>query len=216
MRHGPLWLPALALVFTLLAEYPAGAGPRSVGPAVPAGTDGDAGLGRHSRPYDARRDGRAQGTGPVEGEPPIKLAGAPSREALIDQFLDALARNDKAALYRLHVTKDEYLLIIVPGSVPLGKPPLQTFEQNNEFFWGLLDSKSRFFSDVLLKDFGGKRYEKERIEFSRPAQEHPWYTAHGELRLHLMSPEGKAIVLRSGWIAESYGRWKFIGFEWDD
>ncbi len=152
----------------------------------------------------------------AEGEPPIALAGAPSRPALIDQFLDALARRDPDALQRLRVTKDEYLRIIVPGNVPKGAPPQQTFEKNNEFFWALLDDKSRLFGDVLVRDFGGQRYRVERIEFDKPAQEHPWYAAYGELRLHLVSPEQKAFVLRSGWLVESAGKWKFIGFEWDD
>ncbi|MGE0518395.1 MAG: hypothetical protein AB7N53_09370 [Candidatus Binatia bacterium] len=160
--------------------------------------------------------GAHQGREDAERQPPIPLAGAPAREALIDEFLDALARSDRDALQRLRVSKDEYIQIIVPGNVAPGQPPLQTFEKNNEVFWTLLDTRSRMFADVLLRDYGGKRYSVQSVQFSRPAQEHPWYTAHGELRLHLVSPEGKGFVLRSGWIAEANGRWKFIGYEWDD
>jgi hypothetical protein len=152
----------------------------------------------------------------AEGKPPMALDGAPSRQALIEQFLDALANRDADALRQLHVTKDEYLRIIVPGNVPKGAPPQPTFEKNNEFFWTLLDTKNRLYGDVLMRDFGGQRHRVEQIDFDQPAQEHPWYTAHGELRLHLLNPEQKPFVLRSGWIVESGGRWKFIGFEWDD
>jgi hypothetical protein len=150
--------------------------------------------------------------------PPMPLSdGAPSVEALLDRFTDALSRRDAEALHRLRLSKAEYVDIIIPGNVPKGQPPQQTFEQNNEFFWGMLDTKSRYLAPVLLRDFGGRTYVgRTDVRFTDPPREHDWYTARGELRMTLVDDAGGKHFVRSGWIAEVEGRYKFIGFEWDD
>jgi len=52
---------------------------------------------------------------------------APSREALVQQFIRALERNDTTALVRLHVTRAEYAWLIYPSSAnshpPYHQPP---------------------------------------------------------------------------------------------
>ena len=54
------------------------------------------------------------------------------------------------------------------------------------------------------------------MTFTKPTQEWLWYTAHGELRLVLFDDAGERYEMKSGWIAEVDGRYKFIGFNWDN
>ena len=62
--------------------------------------------------------GAAEAPGVPPKGPPITFTdGAPSVESLMDQFLDALARQDEAALTRLRVSKEEYTRIIMPGQI---------------------------------------------------------------------------------------------------
>src|SRR5205814_592624 len=46
--------------------------------------------------------------------------GSPSVDELVARFLDALGKKDAATLRRLRVTREEYLDIILPGTVPVG------------------------------------------------------------------------------------------------
>jgi hypothetical protein len=148
-------------------------------------------------------------------QPPRSLSGgAPSLEALIDEFLAAIEERDKEALHRLRLTKEEYTEIIVPGEVPKGQPPRQTFTEVNDVFWGILDTKSRYVADMLVSTYGGRHYVDRRLELTKGTREWAWYTGHGELRLTLSDAAGEEVQLRSGWIAEVGGRYKFIGFNW--
>src|SRR6185369_15498698 len=81
--------------------------------------------------------------------------GAPSLEALIDQFVQALSAKDLAKLDTLRVTKSEYVDLIVPGTVPTDRPPRAVSQQPKEFFWSSLDTKSHYFTENLLEQFGG-------------------------------------------------------------
>lgn len=142
--------------------------------------------------------------------------GAPSVDALLDQFLAALAANDEQALHRLRVDEAEYREIIIPGTVPPGESPRRVSAQPQEFFWRLLDTKSRDFGYLLLQEFGGHAYRRTALAFTEKSRPYAWYTAHGQVRLIVQDAEGRERVLRTGWIAEAGGTFKFIGFEWGD
>jgi hypothetical protein len=150
--------------------------------------------------------------------PPIGLRdGAPSVDALVDELLDAIERNDKDAMHRLRVTRDEYLQIIVPGTVEKGQAPRQVSEQPREFFWSLNDSKSRYAADNILTRFGGRKPLKHELRFSRGTTEYLWYTARGQVRLDLTyADQPLPEELRTGTIAEVDGRYKFLAFQWDN
>ncbi|MDX2168474.1 MAG: hypothetical protein SF182_15475 [Deltaproteobacteria bacterium] len=165
------------------------------------------------------RPGAAAETSPPTGSrPPISFtAGAPSVDALIDELLDAIARNDKDAMHRLRVTKDEYLQIIVPGTVEKDQAPRQLTEQPREFFWSLNDRKSRYAADSILARFGGRTPLSHQLRFSRGTTEYLWYTARGQVRLDLTFADAPLPEeLRTGTIAEVDGRYKFLAFQWDN
>lgn len=150
--------------------------------------------------------------------PPIELTdGAPSVEALMDRFLDALARQDEAALTRLRVNKAEYTRVIMPGQIQKGQTPPPPDEKVSDFAWSLLNTKSLFFTQNLMKEFGGRTSVRKAVRFTRPPLEYAWYRALGEVRVTVEDPEDKReYLLSSGWIAEVDGKYKFIGFEYDD
>lgn len=150
-------------------------------------------------------------------KPPIGLqGGAPSIDALLDRLLAAIKAGDTKAMHALRLSKVEYTNIIVPGEVPKGQPPRATFASVNDTFHGMLDTKSRYAADAILTGFKGKDYVSRELVMSEPTREFAWYTAHGEVRLTLVDAQGSRHLLRTGWIAEVDGQFKFIGFNWDD
>lgn len=149
--------------------------------------------------------------------PPIGLrGGATSVEALLDQFLAAVTAGDFKALNALRLTKEEYCNIVVPGEVPKGQPPRQTFEKVNDVFYNLLDTRSQYAAQAIVGSFKDKEFVKREVRMTEPRREFAWYTAIGEVRMVLTQADGQWSELRTGWIAEVDGRYKFIGFNWDD
>jgi hypothetical protein len=140
---------------------------------------------------------------------------ARSADELVSRLLDALATRDEVALHRLRVTRDEYLNVIVPQTVEPGRPPRQVSERPKEFFWEVLDLKSRLYASRLLQDFGGRRYIHHDLRFSRPTRQYAGYDAYGEVRLALADEDGAERELRAGWIAAVGERFKFLGFNSD-
>lgn len=154
------------------------------------------------------------GGGVVAAEPGgAKLDGwATSREELITRFLEALRQKDGAALERLRVNEEEYVEIILPGSVPEGQP-LRTWPREvSAYFFRDLDTKSRYSQQQLLANFGGHRVRIENVEYEGGVKRYANHVAHRQLRLTLKNESGEEAVLETGSIAEIEGRFKFISF----
>jgi len=151
------------------------------------------------------------------GRPPMALhGGARSIESLIDRFLAALEARDEEALEGLRVSEEEYRQIIVPGRVPKGAEARHPAKRNVDYFWGVMDYKSDMYAANLIRDFGGRAYTERHLELTRNANEWAWYTAHGEVRLLLVPPGGQEkYLLRTGWIVEVDGAFKFLSYEYD-
>lgn len=150
-------------------------------------------------------------------KPPFGFTGgAESVDALLDQFLAAVTAGDLDALHRLRVTGEEYGSIIVPGEAPKGGPPRTTFRKVNDVFFGILDSRSRYAAEAIVARFKGTTIARRELTYSKGTREWLWYTGRGEVRLALFDDRGERSELRTGWIAEVDGRFKFIGFNWDD
>ena len=141
---------------------------------------------------------------------------APSVDALMDEFVQALTKKDQDALIRLRVTKSEYVDLIVPGTVPVGQPPRLISEQPKEYYWSLIDTKSHYYADNLVGEFGGRTYHGRQLKFSRPTKEYAWYTAEGQVRLELEGDDDRTYHLLTGWLAEVDGKYKFISYEYND
>lgn len=144
------------------------------------------------------------------------FAGYPSEDVLLDDFVAAIAANDKSAMERLRVTASEYREVIIPGTAPIGKTmqgPLSDRKFN--FFWSMLDKKSRDYADVILHEFGGRHWRRVRHWYAEEPREFSGYRAFGEVRIAVVDEQGNKSTIRSGAVADVGGRYKFIGFQYD-
>jgi len=137
---------------------------------------------------------------------------APTVDALLDEFLAALEGKDMQALERLRVSESEYRDIIMPGSVPPGHAPQVFPEKKSKFFWGMNNTKSIYWAGSLLESFGGHRYTRKEVEYTKGVQQYAWYTAYKRVRLTVVDEEGNEKDLRTGSIAEVNGQYKFVSF----
>jgi len=145
---------------------------------------------------------------------PLK-GGASSTDDLIERLLVSLKNNDAAALRGLRVTQDEYLRVILPGSVKPGEPVRHWPDDASQYFWGQLDAKSIYSEEALLQLFGGHTYRVKAVRWDKGTQQYATYQAYKQLRLDLVGEDGQEAHLETGSIAEVDGRFKFISFRRD-
>lgn len=156
-------------------------------------------------------------TQPDASQPPFTLTdAAPSPDVLVHRLLSALEKQDAVALHSLRVSEREYRELIAPGTVPQGQPPRQSDAKVSEFYWRMLDAKSRDLGNELFKRFGGRKLVFESFEFTKSPQQYAWYRAEGEVRVHVRNEKGDQATVPAGWVAEVDGRYKFIGLNWND
>ncbi|MCK6555797.1 hypothetical protein L6Q96_14665 [Candidatus Binatia bacterium] len=152
----------------------------------------------------------------ASARPPALAGGAPSIDALVDRLLAAVAANDPQQLRALRVTEEEYLGIIVPWTVPPGQAPRGTSAKSAAYMWRGLETRSDYFMQALLDEFGGHVLRRTAPSFTKEPRGFAGYTAYGKLRLDVVDADGRAGVLRSGTIVDVNGQYKFIGLNWDD
>jgi hypothetical protein len=142
------------------------------------------------------------------------LANAePSAEQLIDKFLGALARKDPSALRNLRVTEAEYRDVLMAGMVPEGQPLKPPSKELGDFAWGLVDTKSRYYEQSLLAEYGGKPLRRKAVAYEDGEKRFANHTVRGQLRLILENEAGGGEVeLGTGSIVEVGGRYKFASF----
>ena len=156
-------------------------------------------------------------------KPPAKAAAtpsvqfsnaAPSTDALIGRFMEALEQKDRPKLQSLRVTENEYLDVIMPGSVEPGRPLKQYdhHDQASQYFWGILDTKSRYLEVSLLDKFGGTPLKIKSVKYQRGVKDYATYRAYKQLRLVVERTDGTEDELETGSIAEVNGQYKFISF----
>ena len=138
--------------------------------------------------------------------------GAPSTDALIDRFLEALREKDRDALRRLRVSESEYREIIMPGHVPVGQPFRTYTEEMSKYAWDTLNTKSGYWEIALVDRFGGRAYDVKSVTFIEGVDEFATYTAHRQLRLKLQEGDGAEVELATGSIAEIDGQFKFVSY----
>jgi len=141
--------------------------------------------------------------------------GAESKQALVRAFLDALERNDAKALHALRVDEQEYLGIILPGSVPPGQPLRKWPADSSRYFWSELDAKCLYLEEDLLQKWRGHKWTVKEMTFERGQQDYASYRAWKQTRLTLVGEDGKEAKLETGSIAEVGGRYKFISYKRD-
>ncbi len=138
--------------------------------------------------------------------------GAPSVDDLVHRFLAAIEGKDKAAIHRLRVTEEEYRQLILPGSVDPGKPLVQYKDDDSQYFWSMLDTKSMYYENNLLASWGGKSLKLKKIAYRGGEKQYADYKAYKSLILTLENEKGEEEEMEIGSIAEVDGRHKFISF----
>ena len=137
----------------------------------------------------------------------------PSEQQLIDRFLGALERRDPDALRKLRVTEAEYREILMPGGVPEGRPLKRPSKALADLAWGLVDTKSRYYEQSLLAEFGGRTLRRKAVAYEGGDRRFANHTVHEQLRLKLEDEvAGREVVLATGSIVEVGGRYKFASF----
>jgi hypothetical protein len=181
------------------------------------------GLGLLLLSCAGRRGEAAEQAPPAQAQPveaplergQLDAEARPTIDALVDDFIAALAAGDKQTLTQLRITEREYLDIIIPGNVPVGSEPRHNSPKVKDFFWRILNGKSDTFANLLLHRYGGRKYTERELSFSSPIKHFAWYAAHGEVRLKLTDEDGNLWTVETGSVAEVAGKFKFIGYEYD-
>lgn len=145
----------------------------------------------------------------------VRLANAaPSVDALIAQFLEALEHKDKDKIRALRVTQSEYLDVILPGSVDAGRPPRQYdhHDQGSQYFWSILDTKSVYTEANIIAGWGGEPLKLKSVKYRKGTKDYAGYRAYKQLSLFVERKDGMEDELRIGSIAEVNGQYKFISY----
>jgi hypothetical protein len=138
--------------------------------------------------------------------------GARSVDELMQDLVLAIRENDEEALRRLRVSEEEYLRVILPGSVPPGETPMEYAPEFREFLWGSLDVKNRHGARSLLAAYGGRTLTVEKASFQRGVRAYQGYTALSLLDLTLRDDRGAEVHLEMGSVAQVGDHYKFISF----
>jgi hypothetical protein len=137
----------------------------------------------------------------------------PSIDSLVEKFRHALETKDKQLLRQLRVTRNEYLDIIMPGSVDEGQPRAAYNDTAKNYFWGILNGKSIYVEANLLYDFGGRQLKVTSVEYRRGIKRYRDYTAYKQLMLTIDDGSGNPPEhMKIGSIAEINGQYKFISY----
>lgn len=140
--------------------------------------------------------------------------GARSVDELMQDLVLAIQENDEGALRRLRVSEDEYLSVILPGSVPPGQTPIEYAPNFKEYLWGSLDARNRHGERTLLTAYGGRALTVEKAAF-QSERAYRGYLAHRQLDLTLRDDRGAEVLLEMGSVAQVGNRYKFISFTRD-
>jgi hypothetical protein len=128
--------------------------------------------------------------------------------ALASALLDALARQDRAALLELALTETEFRDHVWP-ELPASRP-----ERNLPFsyVWGDLRQKSAQSLGAVMSREGGKRYELIDIRFTA-VTDYRTYRVHREATFRVRDSDGREDDLRvCGSMIEQDGAWKVFSY----
>lgn len=130
-----------------------------------------------------------------------------SREELVQTALDALERQDEAALWALIVTPEEHEQLLWED---LPESKTYSFEYVRQ--WSERNSRKGLRN--TLARFGGIGFELIDIEFTEPTEEYPEFTVYLGAKLHVRRKDNGAtgILPLLDVLVERKGQWKLMNF----
>jgi hypothetical protein len=137
------------------------------------------------------------------------VGGAPSRQALIEQFVAALAAGDRTRLGTLTLSRAEFAYVYYPNSPDAlrenGMPPALR--------WDLMTLNSEKGIGRTLERIGAKPLQLTSFDCPNPPVTTGTVTEHGGCVVQLGSSAGTTFSGRLfGSIVEHRGRFKFAGY----
>jgi hypothetical protein len=137
----------------------------------------------------------------------------PTPEALAAAVLDAVARNDTAALDALALNEQEFREHVWP-ELPASRP-----ERNLPFsyVWGDLHQKSRESMRRTLAQYGGRRFRLAAVRFAGETTQYPSYTVRRDTVIQVVPDTGAPTDLRLfGSSIEKDGGWRVFSYVVDE
>lgn len=138
--------------------------------------------------------------------------GSATMDGLIGELLVQLESQDEKGLRALRVTEREYRELVVPGNVAKGEQPQILSGEASEYFWQVMDQKSRHFEKLLLQRFGDTPFTVKDVSFEKGHKEYAGHQAWRRLSLVVTDEGGQDRLIRTGSIIERDGRYKFVSF----
>lgn len=143
------------------------------------------------------------------GSPPALTDTQPSDQAVARAVLDAVAREDRDALMRLALTKEEFDEVVWP-TLPASRPEVG---MPRDYLWQDTFSKSRAYLATTLNELGSRRFELLRVEFEGPTTDNGVYSLSRKTRLVVRDSAGRESTIRVfGSIIRQHGRSKVYSY----
>jgi hypothetical protein len=139
--------------------------------------------------------------------PPLQNTST-SSEDLAHAVLDALARNDRAALERLVLNEQEFRDHVWP-QLPASRP-----ERNLPFsyVWGDLRQKSNASLMKVVSEHGGRHYALAGVEFD-DMSDYSTFRVHRDATFRVRDAQGQEKSVRiCGSMIEKDGAWKVFSY----
>jgi hypothetical protein len=147
-----------------------------------------------------------------EGLPEVATlsGGAPDRESLVRQFLDALDRRDSLALAGMAVNRAEFAWLIFPHHVYRAAP----YELDPGIFWMQIQAGSAKGQARLLERLGGSPMTLEALDCQPDTQQvvSGDLTMWGPCQVRYATPDSTLERRLFGTMVEYGGRVKFLGY----
>ncbi len=149
---------------------------------------------------------------------------APSIDEIGRTVLAALYENNFKKLDAMRITEKEFRELIFPG-LPIGK--IKQWQDQYDFVWGDVNTKSRYGLRTVLARYGGKKFHyvktifKKKVTTYETSGNTPFtkqtYKAHEDARIIAKDETGKEVELKLfGAIIEYRGAYKIMSFNIKD
>ncbi|MDP3909894.1 MAG: hypothetical protein Q8Q14_05850 [Gemmatimonadales bacterium] len=134
--------------------------------------------------------------------------GAPTREALVRQFVEALERRDTAGLRELLLTRAEFAWLYYPTN-PQGLPP---YDLSPGLLWEMSSLNSAKGLRRALQEFGGTSLGYQGHVCDPQTSRQGANTVTGPCTVRLLHGTSDREVRLFGLIVERGGRHKFVSY----
>lgn len=141
--------------------------------------------------------------------PPVLEGGLPSKEALAQAVVDAMATPDRDTLAALAISEGEFRTHIWPR-LPASRPGVG---MPADYVWADTSIKSRGHLARAIEARAGRRATVEQVTFRGPATDYGGIRIHPETELTLREEGRETTRARLfGSMVEAGGRWKVYSY----